>query len=46
MNGTSSPTVNNNVIKMSPAPVEEIDKGQPCYKCMEKCGGFKPHPWR
>jgi hypothetical protein len=26
--------------------VEEVDEGQPCLTCHEKCSGFAPHMWR
>jgi len=26
--------------------VEEVDEGQPCLACHEKCSGFAPHLWR
>lgn len=25
---------------------EEVDKGQPCLSCGDKCLGFVPHKWR
>ncbi|XP_046980770.1 uncharacterized protein LOC124545856 [Schistocerca americana] len=26
--------------------VQEVDEGQPCLECQEKCPGFTPHVWR
>ena len=26
--------------------MEEVDEGQPCLTCQEKCSGFAPHLWR
>ncbi|GLG92997.1 Uncharacterized protein GBIM_00516 [Gryllus bimaculatus] len=26
--------------------VQEVDEGQPCLTCHEKCPGFTPHMWR
>ncbi|XP_071818540.1 prickle planar cell polarity protein 3-B-like isoform X2 [Apostichopus japonicus] len=27
-------------------PFEEVDRGQPCVTCGDKCPGFSPHKWR
>ncbi|XP_022082070.1 prickle-like protein 3 isoform X2 [Acanthaster planci] len=27
-------------------PYEEVDKGQPCLSCGDRCLGFTPHKWR
>ncbi|CAN7986492.1 unnamed protein product [Ixodes hexagonus] len=26
--------------------VHEVDEGQPCLTCKDKCPGFSPHLWR
>ncbi|XP_067140227.1 four and a half LIM domains protein 1-like [Centruroides vittatus] len=26
--------------------IQEVDEGQRCLECKERCSGFSPHPWR
>ncbi|XP_030850860.1 prickle planar cell polarity protein 3-B-like [Strongylocentrotus purpuratus] len=38
--------LSHNIKKRQNSAFEEVDKGQPCLSCGDKCLGFVPHKWR
>ncbi|EEB12484.1 hypothetical protein Phum_PHUM183130 [Pediculus humanus corporis] len=39
-------TINSKINPACGIWVQEVDYGQPCEICREKCDGFVPHDWR